>query len=131
MFAPRIRLKITAPTAPLLAFRQVKSQANHLILGAAVILALAVGACGGTAAAPTFLPDSDDGEATRGATGIRVETAPVSTSTPLASPDPISSPRTGGLDYGPANEFDLVARTFGEAIHNNPHDSRAYNGRAA
>ena len=132
MLAQSILSQITAPITNLIAFRQVKFKAKYLILAAVAVFALGLGACAGSTAAPTFPSNPQDVEAASGAPSSRVESAPVSTLSPSGSPVPNSSTGIGGgLDYGLANEFDLVARIFGEAIHDDPYDPWAYNGRAA
>ena len=101
------------PTARLFAANRVRSQSKFLILGAAVVFALTVAACGG-------------------ASGIESEgTLAAATVTPA---DQMSAPQDDAafrLDYGPAQEFVQVARIHGEAIQDDPYDSSAYHGRAA
>ena len=96
------------------------------------MIALALAACAGAPDAPTSHLDFSDGDVGGATYGVQDGTASVSAL--AASATPASRFLTGTpvpLDYGPAQEFDQVALTFGKAIEDDPYDSAAYNGRAA
>ena len=108
MFTQRFLIPLFPLFARLPAFRDVKLHANHSIVLVAVLLTFAVGACGGTDTTPASTSTASEKQASDTLSGVGV-----------------------GPDYGLGEEFDLLVLMFAEAIHEDPHDPNAYNGRAA
>lgn len=132
MLNTRVLLQNPGTITHRLAAITVRTRSKRLILGFCAVIALALAACAGAPDAPTSHLDFSDGDVGGATYGVQDGTASVSAL--AASATPASRFLTGTpvpLDYGPAQEFDQVALTFGKAIEDDPYDSAAYNGRAA